>query len=42
MNRRTFFGAAAGTGFAPAQPKIRAALYGTRHSHARGKLTQEL
>ncbi|MBL8232351.1 MAG: Gfo/Idh/MocA family oxidoreductase [Bryobacterales bacterium] len=43
MNRRLFLGAtllgaAAGAPLAPAQQKIRAALYGTRHSHARGKL----
>lgn len=38
MNRRLFLSAVAAAGSAPAQQKVRAALYGTRHSHARGKL----
>ncbi|MCS7025777.1 MAG: Gfo/Idh/MocA family oxidoreductase [Bryobacteraceae bacterium] len=37
MNRRRFLSASAAS-LAPAQQKIRFALYGTRHSHARGKL----
>lgn len=37
MNRRLFLGTAAGAMAAPT-PKIRVSMFGTRHSHARGKL----
>jgi predicted dehydrogenase len=38
MNRRNFLAAAAAAPAAGAAAPIRAALYGTRHSHAKGKL----